>query len=120
LVELASAANIKLVPIDGTGAKALTEKYGFFAASDIPADTYKGVSATTTVAVGAQWFTSATQDDELIYNITKALWNKETRKLLDVGHAKGKNITPATALAGVGVPLHEGAKRFYREAGLIE
>jgi TRAP-type uncharacterized transport system substrate-binding protein len=48
------------------------------------------------------------------------LWNKETRKLLDVGHAKGKTITPATALAGVGVPLHAGAERFYREAGLIE
>ena len=36
LVELASAADMKLVPIDGDGAAALTEKYGFFAASDIP------------------------------------------------------------------------------------
>jgi TRAP-type uncharacterized transport system substrate-binding protein len=56
----------------------------------------------------------------LIYNITKALWNKESRKLLDVGHAKGKTITQSTALAGVGVPLHAGAERFYREAGLIK
>jgi len=30
LVELASAASIKLVPIDGAGADALTSKYGFF------------------------------------------------------------------------------------------
>jgi len=120
LVELASAADIKLVPIDGAGANALTEKYGFFASSDIPEGTYEVVDTTTTVAVGAQWFTSASQDDDLIYNITKALWNKESRKLLDVGHAKGKTITPATALAGVGVPLHAGAERFYREAGLIE
>ena len=36
LVELASAASIKLVPIDGAGADALTSKYGFFASSDIP------------------------------------------------------------------------------------
>jgi|TARA_B110000967_G_scaffold176471_1_gene189922 hypothetical protein len=120
LVELASAADIKLVPISGAGADALTEKYGFFASSDIPEGTYEGVATTTTVAVGAQWFTSATQDEELIYNITKALWNEESRKLLDVGHAKGKTITPETALNGVGVPLHAGAERFYREAGLIE
>ncbi|MDA8853084.1 TAXI family TRAP transporter solute-binding subunit [Amylibacter sp.] len=120
LVELASAADIKLVPIDGAGANALTEKYGFFASSDIPDGTYEGVAATSTVSVGAQWFTSASEDDELIYNITKALWNKESRKLLDVGHAKGKTITPDTALAGVGVPLHAGAERFYREVGLIK
>lgn len=120
LVELASAADIKLVPIDGPGAKALSDKYGFFSQSKIPADTYPGVAETSTVAVGAQWFTSANQDEELIYNITKALWNKETRKLLDVGHAKGKTITSKSALAGVGVPLHPGAEKFYKEAGLIK
>jgi len=120
LVELASAADIKLVPIDGDGAKALADKYGFFSQSEIPAGTYKGVDATATVAVGAQWFTSAKQDDDLIYKITKALWNEQSRKLLDVGHAKGKTITPDTALAGVGVPLHPGAEKFYKEAGLIK
>jgi len=120
LVELASAADIKLVPIDGDGAKALTEKYGFFSQDEIPAGTYKGVDATTTIAVGAQWITSAKEDEELIYNITKALWNEESRKLLDVGHAKGKTITPDTALNGVGVPLHPGAERFYKEVGLVK
>lgn len=119
LVELASAVDMALVPIDGDGAKALTEKYGFFSQSDIPADTYPGVAGVSTVAVGAQWFTSAKESEELIYNITKALWNEESRILLDVGHAKGKTITPDTALAGVGVPLHPGAERFYKEVKLI-
>ena len=89
VVELASATKIKLVPIDGAGAKSLTDKYGFFSQSSIPAGTYEGVDAVSTVAVGAQWFTSATKDEQLIYNITKAMWNKNTRKLLDVGHPKG-------------------------------
>ena len=120
IVELASSADIKLVPIAGSGAEKLTSEYGFFAQSDIPAGTYEGVDATSTVAVGAQWFTSAKEDDDLIYNITKALWNKETRKLMDVGHSKGKAITPDSALAGVGVPLHAGAERFYKEAGLLK
>ena len=33
--------------------------------------------------------------------------------------AKGKTITPETALNGIGVPLHDGAARFYKEAGLM-
>ena len=119
IVELASAVDIKLVPIDGAGAKALTSKYGFFSESPIPSGTYEGVDQVNTVAVGAQWFTSAREDSELIYQITKALWNKESRKLMDVGHAKGKTITPDTALSGVGVPLHPGAEKFYKEAGLL-
>ncbi len=41
-------------------------------------------------------------------------------RLLDVGHSKGKTITLQRALSGVGVPLHPGAKRFYREAGLLK
>jgi len=102
------------------GQKKLTDKYGFFSQSAIPSGTYENVGTTNTVAVGAQWFTSAKEDDELIYNITKALWNDESRKLMDVGHAKGKTITPETALSGVGVPLHPGAERFYKEAGLIK
>ncbi|SFI34021.1 TAXI family TRAP transporter solute-binding subunit [Jannaschia pohangensis] len=120
VVELASAADIKIVPIDGAVAEALVDQHGFFAASEIPEGTYEGVAGAKTISVGAQWFTSADKDEELIYNITKALWNAETRVLLDVGHAKGQTITPETALDGVGVPLHPGAERFYREAGLLE
>ena len=120
LVELASADDINLVPIDGAGAKALTDKYGFFSQSDIPKGAYEGVDATSTVAVGAQWYTSTDQDEELIYQITKALWNDKTRKLLDVGHAKGKTITLDGALAGLGVPMHAGAERFYKEVGALK
>jgi len=120
IVELASAADVKLVPISGAGSDALVEKYGFFAASEIPDGAYEGIAATPTVAVGAQWFTNASLDEELIYQITKALWNDESRKLLDVGHAKGASITLDTALNGVGVPLHPGAERFYKEAGVLK
>ncbi len=120
LVELASAADMKLVPIEGEGVEKLISEFGFFSSSAIPADAYEGVGEAATVAVGAQWFTHAREDEELIYNITKAMWNDESRRLLDVGHAKGASITPDSALAGVGVPLHAGAERFYKEAGLLK
>ncbi|MEL6953121.1 MAG: TAXI family TRAP transporter solute-binding subunit [Pseudomonadota bacterium] len=120
LVELAASADMRLVPIVGPEVDALIEANGFFAADEIPDGAYEGVPAAQTVTVGAQWFTGADQDEELIYNITAALWNDNTRRLLDVGHARGASITLDTALDGLGVPLHPGAERFYREQGMIE
>lgn len=120
VVELASAIDVTLVPIDGAEADQIVEEYGFFSADVVPAETYDGIGETTTLAVGAQWITSANEDEDLIYGITEALWNDNTRRLLDVGHAKGSSVTPATALDGIGIPLHPGAERFYRDAGLIQ
>jgi TRAP transporter TAXI family solute receptor len=121
IAELAAAGGgIELVNIAGPEIDKMRKQYGFFATDKIPADTYKDVPAVTTLSVGAQWVTSAKQPDELIYGITKALWNANTRKLLDSGHAKGKAITKETALEGAGIPLHPGAEKFYREAGLLK
>lgn len=121
IAELASSgAGIDLVNLAGPEIDKMRQQYGFFAADKIPAETYKGVGEVSTLAVGAQWVTSVKQPDDLIYGVTKALWNASTRKLLDAGHAKGKVIQSATALAGAGIPLHPGAEKFYREAGLLK
>ena len=92
--------------------------------SAIPAGVYEGVDyEVKTPAVSALLVVSSDLSEELVYGITKALWNDNTRKLLDNGHAKGKQITPDTALDGIaalGVPLHAGAEKFYKEAGLLE
>ena len=116
----ASGAGIELVPIAGPEIEKMQKQYGFFASDTIPANTYKGVEQVRTLAVGAQWVTSTKQDEKLIYEITKALWNANTRKLLDSGHAKGKSITRETAVTGAGIPFHPGAERFYKEAGLLK
>jgi hypothetical protein len=119
--ELASAGGgIDLVPVVGPEADKLRAQYGFFAPDTIPANTYKGIGEVKTISVGAQWVTSTKQSDDLIYGVTKALWNENTRKLLDAGHAKGKAIQTATATAGAGIPFHPGAERFYKEKGLLK
>ncbi len=121
VLDLASSADITLVPIAGDPAAQIIEAYGFFSADPIPAGTYDGIDQDTeTLALGAQWITSAEQDEALVYEITRALWNDNTRRLLDVGHGKGTAVTLDTALTGIGIPLHPGAARFYREAGLID
>lgn len=100
------------------------EAVPYYIRSIIPAGTYPGVTYdVNTLAVSGMLVTNANQDEELIYEITKAMWSDTARKLLDNGHPKGKAITPATALdgiEGIGVPLHPGAERFYKEAGLLK
>ena len=119
--ELASAGGgIELVPVTGPEVDKMLKEYGFFAPDTIPANTYKGVDAVKTIAVGAQWVTSTKQPDALIYEVTKAMWNDNTRKQLDAGHAKGKAILPALATAGAGIPFHPGAEKFYKEKGMLK
>jgi TRAP transporter TAXI family solute receptor len=120
IVELAATTGIELLPIDGAPAGKLRQELKFFAADEIPDGAYKDVKGVKTVAVGAQWVTSSKQDDALVYEVTKALWSDKTRQALDTGHAKGKVIRKETALAGVGIPLHAGAEKFYKQAGLLK
>jgi hypothetical protein len=121
IAELAAAgAGIELVPVTGPEIDKMLGEFRFFARDTIPANTYKGVGEVRTLAVGAQWVTSDKQDANLIYEITKAMWNSNSRKLLDTGHAKGKVITRENATAGAGIPFHPGAERFYKEAGLLK
>lgn len=118
--ELAATTGVDLAPIDGAGRDKILAQYKFFAKDKIPDGTYKNVKGVDTISVGAQWVTSVKQDAGLVYEVTKALWSDKTRAALDAGHAKGKAIRKETALAGIGIPLHPGAEKFYKEAGLLK
>ncbi len=120
IAELAGQRDIVLIPIDGQTASSITATYPFFAVDTVPGGTYQGIGGdTATVSVGAQWITSADQPEQLIHDITAALWNSRTRRLLDAGHPKGRIVREETALKGIGIPLHPGAERFYQKAGLL-
>ena len=121
IAELASSgAGIELVPLAGPQADALRKTNPYLAVDTIAAGTYKDVPAVQTMAMGAQWVTSAKADTETVYQITKALYGKAAQDTLAAGHAKGKFITKENAVKGVGIPFHPGAERFYKEAGLIK
>ena len=119
VADLAATVGIELVPIAGPEVDKLTSQFTFFSAEEIPDNAYKGVAGVKTVSVHALWTTSAKQSEELIYKVTAALWNPSTRRLLDSGHAKGREIRLETATRGLGIPLHPGAEKFYKEQGLI-
>lgn len=121
IAELASSgAGIELLAIDGPQADAIRKSDGFFAPDLIADSTYKGVPATKTLAVGAQWVTSDKADANAVYEITKALFSDAGQKAMGAGHAKGKFITKENAVKGVGIPFHPGAERFYKEAGVLK
>jgi TRAP transporter TAXI family solute receptor len=120
LTELAATNGFELLALAGPEADKLQAQYTFFAKDEIPSGVYKDVAGVKTLSVGAQWVTSSKIDAGLIYEITKALWSDKTRAALDAGHAKGKAIRKETALLGLGIPLHPGAEKFYKEAGLAK
>ncbi len=120
VAQLAAENLITLVPITGPEVDDLLLAHPFFARDSIPPSTYFNVAQTETLSVGAQWLVSAELPDELVYQMTKSLWHENTRRLLDSGHPKGKLIRLDTALAGLGVPLHPGAERYYREVQIID
>ncbi|KAA0684228.1 immunogenic protein [Roseomonas genomospecies 6] len=118
--ELATSSGISLVPITGPEIDKMLGQYQFFAKDTVPANTYKDVPETQTISVNAQWLTSAKQPDDLVYNIVKTLYNEKSRAALDAGHAKGKLVTLKNATTGLGIPLHPGAEKFYKEQGVLK
>jgi uncharacterized protein len=116
--DVASMTPVRLVPVIGTAREKLEGEFGLVALT-IPGATYPGIDAETpTVGTTALFVVGAALPDELVYGITKALWQDATRRILDNGHAAGKRIRFEHALKGITIPLHPGAARYYQEAGL--
>lgn len=119
ITDVTTAVPTRLVPIPREVAERLSHKFPFYDADVIPGGSYPGVGEdTATVSTMALWVVREEIDDDLVYAITKALWRDTTKRLLDAAHPVGRRIRLANAFDGVAIPLHPGAARFYREAGL--
>lgn len=124
MIQLDNTKGMDMYSFTDNEVKMANQAVPFYTPSTINAGTYAGVGYdVNTVAVNGILATSSDQPEDLIYEITKALWCKTTRTLLDNGHAKGKVILLETALKGIAalnVPLHPGAEKYYREVGLLQ
>jgi len=95
----------------------LIKKYPFFSKAKVPKGSYKGVDQDIpTIAVLAMIVAKAELEDDVVYKITKAMF--ENLKDIERAHAKGKEVKLETAIVGIPIPLHPGAERFYKEKGL--
>jgi uncharacterized protein len=114
--DLATSLKINVVAIP----KAEVEKIGApYLSAVIPAGTYEGQTADVeTAAVGNFLITHSGVSDETAYQMTKLLF--ENLPKLTAAHAAAKAIDAKKALDGMPVPLHPGAERYYKEAGLLK
>ncbi|MDR1730617.1 MAG: TAXI family TRAP transporter solute-binding subunit [Synergistaceae bacterium] len=117
VMALAAQKEIDLVSFSDSLMDELTKKYPYFTKDVIPAGTYRGVNHDTpTPAVIAVLVCDAQLPDELIYNITKAIF--ENLDELKPVHDKAKLISLESALEGAAITVHPGAAKYYAEKGL--
>jgi TRAP-type uncharacterized transport system substrate-binding protein len=76
-------------------------------------------SETETVGINALLVVGAEVPETLVYAITKSLWGDATKQMLAARHPMGQRIMVQHALEGIDIPLHPGAERYYREAGIL-
>ena len=89
-----------------------------YISGEIPAGTYQGQDTpVVTAAVNNILVTSSDLPDELVYQMTKAMFDH----LADMvaAHSAAKAISLDTAAKGLPIPLHPGAQRFYKEKGVL-
>jgi TRAP transporter TAXI family solute receptor len=119
VIDLSNGHDIKIVPLVGPEIDALREKQPYYGTTVLPGGTYKGQDDDVqTLAVRAIWATHDGMPDDLIYAVTKALY--ENTETLGKVHPKGKEVTVETALESVSIPVHPGAAKYYKEKGVMK
>jgi len=119
LTDTALMTPCDIVRIDDAHFKKLKAKYPFYAQDVVKAGTYKGLeSDAPTVAVMAMLVARKGLKKDLVYNVTKAIFEHLDR--LHAAHAKLKAVTLESALDGMSVPLHPGAEQYYKEKGILK
>ena len=108
-----------IVPVKGRNAKKLMKKYAFYAKDSVPSGIYKGIDKPVeTVAVMAMMVARADLEDDIVYAIVKATY--EDLEQVKKAHAKFKVIDVKKSQMGMSVPLHPGAKRYFKEVGVVK
>ncbi|WP_368298346.1 TAXI family TRAP transporter solute-binding subunit [Cytobacillus firmus] len=110
---LSATEDVVIVPIEQDKIDALIEKYPYYVKDEVPSGTYKLAEAVPTVAVQAMLVVSNDLSEDVVYDVTKAIFEN----LDKVTHAKGKMIKAENAVKGTGIELHPGAKKYFDEKG---
>lgn len=119
IMDTALIVDTQVVPITGKNADTLIKKYPFYAKQTVPAGTYKGNDKDVpTVSVMAMLAARADLEDDIVYKILNAMYSDLDQ--LKKAHDKFKDIALKDGLVGMGIPLHPGAKKFFKEKGVLK
>lgn len=117
--EATTSCETVLVNVDGPAIDKLLAENPFYSKATIPGGMYTGnANDTTTFGVGATVVTSATVAEDVVYQTVKAVFEnfddfKKLHPAFGVLDKKGMTMNALSA------PLHDGAAKYYREAGLM-
>jgi len=118
--EATTACDSVLVTVANDAVDQLVADNPFYRTATIPGGMYRGNDEDTmTFGVGATFVTSADVPEEVVYTVVSAVFENidQFRSL----HPAFANLDPVQmANDGLSAPLHPGAERYFREAGLIE
>ena len=117
--EASTSCDSVLVTVTGPEIDKLVTENAYYRKATIPGGMYRGTdSDTMTFGVGATFVTSAKVPDDVIYNVVKAVFEN---------FDQFKKLHPAFSVLkkeemikdGLSAPLHDGAVKYYKEAGLM-
>lgn len=111
---LAASVDVSIVPIAQDKIDELTEAYPYYAADTIEEGTYSLSEDVETVAVLAALAVSSSLSEDLVYEMTKAIYENAE----GMAHDKASFITKDTALDGIDIEVHPGAQRYFDEEGI--
>jgi TRAP transporter TAXI family solute receptor len=116
LLDLASARDMEMVCMGEEEIEAVTGEFPYYSPFVIPGNTYQGVDyECATIQVANHLFVHAEADEDLVYQMTKVLY--ENRDKLVQTSAAAATVSPAYAMGSTVVPLHPGAVKYYLEVG---
>ncbi len=119
IMDVSTQHEVRILDISADMAAKLTQKYPFLAVAKVPANTYKGQTKdASTVAVNAVLIVGNQLKADLVYNMTKALFENQSE--LASAHAKGKELSLQNAVKGVSIPYHPGAVKYFKEKGAMK
>ena len=108
----------KLLSLGETVQNLLIEDYGF-SQYTIKAGAYDGQTEDiNTVGAKNVLFCTKELSDDVVYNIAKTVY--ESQPKLALAHASYKEFNQKECLEGLGIPLHSGAERYFKDIGLLK
>ena len=117
IMDLATTHKIKIIPFSKEEIAKVTSKYPFYSGYTLPAGVYKGQDKPVyTASVWNTFICNADLDEELVYKLTKAVF--ENQDFLIKIHHFAKYTTPENAVKYSAIPLHPGAAKYIREKGI--
>ena len=96
----------------------IDNKYDVYSVQPITNAQYSFIPANApvyTIGVSATYIIANSLSEEIVYNITKAIWESKG----SIGHSVESTMNTDYAFVTIGnVPVHPGAAKYYREIGL--